>query len=152
MSEYVLGVDVATKSGCAVYGDGTVQSHWTCGIGDIADAINVCDELSVHVVALEMPFLGLNPNTLTTLARIHGRWEQEAERRGLRVIGVTAKEWQSAILALGPRAKRKELKKASVANALRLWNKKMSEDEADAAGLAMYVSRKLRLEQKAGGK
>jgi Holliday junction resolvasome RuvABC endonuclease subunit len=91
------------------------------------------------VVAIELPWLGKNPHTLEVLARYCGRFEQAFTSTPTRLV--KASEWQSKILGRFGGKKRAGLKRAAVLWVKGTFGVDVSDDEADAIGLAVYALR-----------
>lgn len=146
-----VGIDCATTTGWAIVervaGRETLKGHGLINLKR-SDPWNPITQLANEsmriegepdVVAIELPWLGKNPHTLEVLARYCGRFEQAFAGTPTRLV--RASEWQSKILGKFGGKKRAQLKRAVV-----LWVKgsfgvDVSEDEADAIGLAVYALR-----------
>jgi len=96
-------------------------------------------------VAIELPYLGhgiaQNVVTLRTLARFCGRWEQAFGVYGADVELVMASDWQRRILGAFGGRKRQDRKKAAQLWVLGEFGLRLSEDGADAIGIATDLLR-----------
>jgi Holliday junction resolvasome RuvABC endonuclease subunit len=95
----------------------------------------------VDIVAIELPYLGKNVNTLRVLARLFGRFEQAFEPTGAEIVEVTAQHWQHRILGRFGGVRRESLKPAAIMWARATFGVQLTEDEADAAGVSACVLR-----------
>ena len=154
-----LGLDCATKCGWSVVEDalqaarkrGQAEHLVGHGVLDLSGKkkpiSTVINELvfslpSIDVAVVELPYLDENVVTLRTLARLVGRFEHAFEPLHVGVELVMATEWQRAILGGFGGKNREGLKKAAVLWARATFGAVLTEDEADAAGIASHVLRK----------
>lgn len=147
-----VGIDCATTTGWAIVervaGRETLKGHGLLNLKR-PDPWNPVAWLALQsrplggpgpdVVAIELPWLGKNPHTLEVLARYCGRFEQAFA--GVPTRLVSASEWQSKILGRFGGKKREGLKRAAVLWAKGSFGVEVSEDEADAIGLAVFALR-----------
>jgi hypothetical protein len=98
---------------------------------------------TIEVVAIEDAYLGENVDTLKTLARLVGRWQQAFEALGLETRLVMADVWQRGILMglISRTSGREARKKAAAVWARATFGTILGPDEADAAGLATWELR-----------
>lgn len=151
-----LGIDCATKSGWALVDRengrerlldrGVVDLSGSKGrpselISGLVQHIIRVTPLDGLPVAIELPYLDKNVVTLRTLARFCGRWEQALGVYGADVELIMADHWQRVILGhLGGR-KRADRKAAAKLWALGTFGARLTQDEADAAGVATCLLR-----------
>ena len=148
----VLGLDAAVnRTGWAV-----VEKHdgreWLVNAGTLGRCTpEMRDEFAgqwrhVSAVAIEEPFLHENVQTLLVLAANMGAWVQAFGRHRLEAETIKADVWQLGILRglIENRTKREGRKLAAQRWAMATFGlmKPLSEDEADAAGLATWCARK----------
>jgi Holliday junction resolvasome RuvABC endonuclease subunit len=153
----VAGIDSAELTGFAVVvaepgGRERLLRHGTLKIRKAADVERAVAELAgdrPDLVAIEAPFIGVNVTTGLTLATLLGRWLQSWETRGVPTTTATASVWQTGVLSglITPCSNRAERKAAC-----RTWCKatfsgetrgvNLTEDEADAIGLATFAVRR----------
>jgi hypothetical protein len=155
----VCGLDVATTTGLALVErlPGARERLIRHGIIRVRDA-GAVKAAAEHIaadqpdlVALEVPFFGpATPGAALPLAEIVGRFKQELERRGLETVTAPAVVWQAGMLKglINGRSDRAARKRAA-----QLWAQRqfaaelkergvsLSEDEADAAVLAVWALR-----------
>jgi Holliday junction resolvasome RuvABC endonuclease subunit len=151
-----LGIDCATKCGWALVegppGAERLLSHGVLSLGGKMPSWKTIAGLvqrvqgntpRLDVVAIELPWLGKNAQTTIRLATLCGQFRQAfgpvAEDD---VSVVRATEWQSKILGRLGGKTRDTLKPAAVLWARGAFGVKLSEDEADAAGIAVHLLRK----------
>lgn len=155
----MLGIDCATKAGWALAenhaGKETLTAHGVIDLSgkrclSISTVIYelVRDLPLVDVVGIELPYLGKNVVTLRTLSRLFGRFEQAFEPTGAEIVEVLATKWQHRVLGTFGGRKRDDLKKASKIWARATFGVVLTEDEADAAGIAVHVLRERALAEK----
>lgn len=146
----VVGIDSAETSGLAVVvRDGAGERllfHGSTQIRTAADVAAVVDQLAAYapdLVAVEEPFVHpAQPLAGLVLARLCGRWLQALEGRGLATVTVPASMWQTRVLpGITSRSRSPERKAAAVALAQQRFGVQVTEDEADAIALALYVVR-----------
>lgn len=150
-----LGIDCATKCGWALVAQsGATERLLANGVLNLGGktpshnliaglALRCRDELPApSVVAIELPWLGRNVNTTIRLARFCGQFEQAFGRAGADIELVGANQWHSKILGHFGGKTRASLKPAAVLWAQGLFGVRLSEDEADAAGIAVHALRK----------
>lgn len=111
--------------------------------GIVADV--AADGYEIHAAVIEDQFVRVNARSALTLARTAGRWVEACAVAGFAVELIPASQWQAAALArivptAGGRAKRPDLKAASVRHASRLWGVNLGPDEADAALMGRFVA------------
>lgn len=145
-----LGIDCATKAGWALVeqingrerlnGHGVLRLDGKHGVPAqlIAD---LAAEWHADFVGIEIPYVAKNVNTAMVLARLAGRFEQAFERAGSQVVVVRASEWQAGVLGRFGGVRRAEKKKAAALWARAMFGRSLTEDEADAAGIAVHVLR-----------
>jgi Holliday junction resolvasome RuvABC endonuclease subunit len=150
-----LGIDCATKCGWALVegppGAERLLANGVLGLGGktpswtlIAGLARQCrDAVSkIEVVGIELPWLGENPHTAIRLGRYCGQFEQEFGPSGAEIELIRATEWQSRILGRLGGKTRDQLKPAAILWARGQFKVRLSEDEADAAGIAVHLLRK----------
>jgi hypothetical protein len=156
----VLGIDSAELTGFAVVTSGpggreTLLRHGVFKIRAAADVevavVDLVGGTLPDLVAIEAPFIGQNVTTGLTLATLLGRWLQALEIRGVPTTTVTANVWQIGILTglITQRSRRAERKAAACGWSKATFGVALSEDEADAAGIATWALRHARLAQRA---
>lgn len=157
-----LGIDCATRTGWALVerregrelllGHGVLdldEDMWesikgfAASVGARGLGIGAFD-----VVAIELPWLGKNVDTTIKLARLCGRFEQALGFVD-QVEVVRAVTWQSAILGRFGGKKRDGLKKAARIWARAMFGVELSEDESDAAGIAVWAARTMQAAERA---
>ena len=116
----------------------------TCFVAAYHDVERAADEVATFapsLVAIEEPFVRVNPATGLYLARLLGRWLQAFERRGLPTATVLASTWQPVVLGtrITTRTPSAMRKAAAVAWARERFGVDLPEDEADAAGIAAWA-------------
>ena len=149
-----LGIDCATTCGWALV-DNTAGKERSLGRGvldlsrstqeKVEDLANLARSMKPDVVVVELPYLDKNVVTLRTLAMLAGRFQQAFEVAGFPVELLMATQWQSSVLGRFGGRKREGLKKAAVLWARATFGVAMTEDEADAHGIAMCVLRKRKI-------
>lgn len=155
----MLGIDCATKAGWALVesdsGKERLRGHGVLDLSGkrfllISTVINEILEVVplVDIVAIELPYLGKNVVTLRTLARLFGRFEQAFEPTGAEIVEALATQWQHQVLGRFGGRKREGLKKASKLWARATFGVDLTEDESDAAGIAVHVLRERMLAEK----
>ncbi len=159
----VLGIDCATTAGWALVtgspscetlldrGTVALANGCACVVQGLVERVRQRlkdrgEAMAGLVVAIEEPYLAHdNPKTLKVLARLVGRLEQAFELAGAEVVTVTAQSWQACVLGVGPRrfggVRRADRKAAAGIVARSLFGRGLTEDEADAAMLAVHVLR-----------
>jgi Holliday junction resolvasome RuvABC endonuclease subunit len=150
----VLGIDSASRSGWALVQGERLIEHGTVNGADRKRqdtlAAYVCGKTRPDLVAIEDNYLGANVNVVKVLSRIVGAWELCFAVRGVDTRLVMGSVWQKALLTgLIDFGTKSTARKAACA----LWVKatygvKVSEDEADAIGLATHVARELAMDTK----
>lgn len=148
----VLGIDSAELTGIAVVARlpgqrETLVRRATIPVRsavDVGAAVAELASAAPDLVAIEAPFVRLNPATGLALATLLGRWLQEWERRGVRTTTVLASTWQSALLTglIDRRSDRATRKAAAQRWARATFGVELPEDEADAAGIASWAIRR----------
>jgi Holliday junction resolvasome RuvABC endonuclease subunit len=152
----VLGLDSApnTTGWAIVERDGPREKVVMFGrIGRVAGPVMrafLLGKQDVTLVAIEEPYLGLNPKTHAMLCRWAGRWEMACELAGLRHRLVRASIWQQGILAglIHRRSPRVACKLAAQRWVELTFGLITSEDEADAIAMATWQIRQLALKQR----
>jgi Holliday junction resolvasome RuvABC endonuclease subunit len=152
----VCGIDSAETSGYAVVEAGPRErliTHGTFVIrrgGDVEQAVAALTEHRPDVVAIEEPFIRANPHTGLALAVLLGRWLQGFERQGIATTRVLASTWQIAILSglIDRTSNREQRKKAARTWARSVFAVDLSEDAADAAGIACWAARRASMDAK----
>lgn len=138
----VLGLDSASTTGFAlldgerILESGTVDAREMKRI-DVLAAF-MCSRARPDLVAIEDNFLGINVNTVKVLSRIVGAWELAFAVRGVPTELVMASVWQKALLAGLPGG----TKKRAATWVKATYGLKVSEDVADAIGIAAFVARR----------
>jgi Holliday junction resolvasome RuvABC endonuclease subunit len=91
------------------------------------------------VVGIENTFISVNAKTGIDLAELRGRLRQALEARGIGVQLIAPGTWRKTTIQPAAKAKRKELKRLSVAYALARYGVSATDDEADAIGIAAHL-------------
>lgn len=153
----VIGVDSAEHAGVAVvhrdHQGERLRLTTTLEITTAADVESAVTRLTTYrpdLVAIEAPFVRMNPATALVLAVLMGRWLQEWERRGVATCTVLASVWQLGLLdgLISRRSDRACRKAAAKRWALATYGVELPEDEADAAGIAAWALRRARMQGK----
>lgn len=164
MNRYYLGLDVATSCGWAVLraakrGQPGLLVYNTMDLSAVpssivrtfqADLIRNFSECAVRgygtglEVGLEEPYLDKSPKTFKVLALLVGRFQQAFESVGIVPVLVPAQTWQTAVLGQFGGKRREDRKKAALIWAKAMFGLELSQDAADAAGLAYYLATKER--------
>ena len=147
MSAATIGVDPATTTGLALI-DGTTCRTMSVRIplGDITRRIDTLRTLAgdtlVDAVAIEQPYAGQHAGAGLVVARHAAMWEAAAHTLQLRVVRMAPSEWRRHTIpgVVG----REKCKAAQVKWAARVYGVTVSDDEADALGLAHAASRTVR--------
>lgn len=100
-------------------------------------------QLAIDVVAIEDTYLGENVDTLKSLSRLVGRWQQAFESLGLKTRLVMADVWQKGILMglITGKTDREGRKRAAQIWAKATFGEALHTDEADAVGLGAWLLR-----------
>lgn len=151
----ILGLDIAATTGWAVIhrpphkGEqlvsyGTVDARHDRNIRDFLSELwehhpDVAHAYVETVYVARGPHA--NPQTTVRLAMLAGAF-QYGLSEWCRVHYVTPAKWRSEVLAPQGKPKRKELKSMAIEYAHLAWGVGLTEDEADAACIAFYGSRR----------
>lgn len=103
-----------------------------------ASAVYVARKWSVDLVGLEMPYLDPHKagNAAMRLSRLGATFENALVDAGFQVVQVAAATTGS-MLGIKPRTKRAERKRIAIANVRSRYGLDVTEDEADAIGVAL---------------
>jgi Holliday junction resolvasome RuvABC endonuclease subunit len=149
----VLGVDSAfTRTGWALLErDGPKERLIAHGLLEACDAEVVggfahrmaTGQLAINVVVIEDAYLDKNVDTVKSLSRLVGRWQQAFEVLGLRTRLVMADVWQRGLLTglITGKTEREGRKRAAQIWAKATFGEALHTDEADAVGLAVWQLR-----------
>jgi Holliday junction resolvasome RuvABC endonuclease subunit len=149
----VVGIDSALeKTGYAILeGESGGRARLvTSGIvcartgADVAATVLELAAAGPDLIAIERPFVksaerGGNPATGLGLAVLLGRWLQAFEAVKIRTATVLASSWQPSVLAIDRWTPRAARKAAAVRWARAALGVELSEDEADAGGIAAWA-------------
>ncbi len=108
--------------------------------------------LSIDVVVIEDAYLGENVDTLKSLSRLVGRWQQAFEALGLKTQLVMADVWQKGILSglITGKTEREGRKRAAQIWAQATFGEALPSDSADAVGLGTWVLRQRAFAKRVG--
>lgn len=97
----------------------------------------------IKMVVIEDAYLDMNVDTLKSLSRLVGRWQQAFEVLGLRTRLVMADVWQRGLLTglITGKTERDGRKRAAQIWAHATFGEALHTDEADAVGLAVWQLR-----------
>lgn len=147
-----LGIDPGAKTGWSLVARPPHQQEQfvRCGIlkGDNPDAIREFvavtweENPDLSLVIIERPFLFKSPRVLAVLSMLVGALRYAFSER-VRVDLVDPSEWRAQVLALPPRMKRDDCKRAARAWVQAKFDRKLSEDESEATCMAFFGVRRL---------
>ena len=149
----VLGIDSAfTRTGWALLErEGPKERLIAHGLLEACDAEVVggfahkmaTGPLTIGMVVIEDAYLDQNVDTLKSLSRLVGRWQQAFEVLGLRTRLVMADVWQRGLLTglISGKTEREGRKRAAQIWAHATFGEALHTDEADAVGLAVWQLR-----------
>lgn len=145
----VVGIDSAELTGIAILRGRRIVRRGLCRITGGVDIERAADEIAdfrPNLVAIEAPFVRVNPQTGLTLAELLGRWRQALERRWIETTTVLASTWQPEVLAgrITSRSGRDARKAAAREWARETFGVELSEDVADAAAIAFWAQQRAR--------
>jgi Holliday junction resolvasome RuvABC endonuclease subunit len=158
----VLGIDSAfVRTGWALLEREGLQERLIAhGLLEACDA-DVVNEFAgrmatgprtINLVVIEDAYLGENVDTLKSLSRLVGRWQQAFEALGLKTRLVMADVWQRGLLTglITAKTERDGRKKAAQLWAQATFGEALHTDEADAVGLGVWVLRQRAFAKRAG--
>jgi Holliday junction resolvasome RuvABC endonuclease subunit len=157
-----LGIDSAfTRTGWAlVEREGAKERLIAHGLLEACDADVVgafahrmaTGQLAIDIVVIEDTYLGENVDTLKSLSRLVGRWQQAFEALGLKTRLVMADVWQRGILMglITGKTEREGRKKAAQIWANATFGEALPSDSADAAGIITWHLRQRAFAKRAG--
>ena len=146
----ILGLDSASLTGWALLDGerlierGTVKADEPIKISEFATRLATSDYLRPDLVVIEDSYLGENVVTVKLLSRILGRWEQAFSTYGVPSEIMMADTWQQHVLAgLITRKSKREERKAACRQWVHItYGIRVTEDVADAIGIATWVARR----------
>ncbi len=148
-TQKIIGVDPSSKQPafCIISDKGDIINYGQMPLQPLAEWENIIKECDILVI--ERQFLKQwgannsgNVKGLITLVKSVGMLEALAYLNNVKVVNVTASQWQNAMLNAGYKAKRPELKRLSKLRASEETNKTIhSNDISDAICIALYYYR-----------
>lgn len=139
-----IGIDAATTTGLAIIdGDDVRTLSVRIPLADITRRVDTLRTLigtaAIGSVAIEQPYTGRHASAGLTVAKHVAMWEAAAHTLRLRVVRMTPSEWRRHTIpgVVG----REKCKLAQRKWALRVYGVDVTEDEADALGLAYAAAR-----------
>jgi Holliday junction resolvasome RuvABC endonuclease subunit len=144
----ILGLDSATRTGWALVQGEKLLEH---GVVNGADrkrqdllAVYVCGKARPDLVVIEDNYFGKHVDVVKVLSRIVGAWELCFAVRGVDTELLMASTWQRELLTglISNGSKSDHRKKACALWVKQTYGVRVSEDEADAIGIATWVARR----------
>lgn len=145
----VLGLDSASTTGWALVQGEKLLEHGLVNASERRRqdtlAAYVCSRHRPDIAVIEDNYFGKNVDVVKVLSRIAGAWELAFAVRGVDTRLVMGSVWQKALLTgLIDNGSVSAARKAACARWVKAtYGLKVSEDEADAIGLATYVAREM---------
>lgn len=146
----VVGIDLATKTGCARLDGNRLVAHGLVTIGKTDPDLDVASvagfAAGADLVVIENVYCGANVKTAIDLAVLRGRLVQCLDGARIKWTLCAPSTWRKATIAPPHKATRKQLKALAVAYVLNRYGVDVRDDVADAVCLAEW-GRSLSLKQ-----
>lgn len=140
-----LGIDLDTKRVTLAYRANKLwrvvtvpTKHDIVDAQALSHALDAARDAGATVAYIERPWLGVNPRTHGRLSEVYGAVACLCAFADIEPKPVASKSWQTAMLNCGARAKRDELKRASMLRAAAEGAAPKNDHEADAVCIAVW--------------